>query len=135
MFIGFLFLPALNDKLNGNILTYNESEDAYYIQNGADAVPKKLQGNSMLEFVKIASYSNNVNTFSANNGMEYKAIFVSFWYKTTGNYGFTFTGCKKVLDYADNDHGTYLHRSGIFIPTQDDITIHGYGSMHVFGVK
>ncbi len=32
----------LNDKVNGNILTYNESEDAYYIQHGADAVPKKL---------------------------------------------------------------------------------------------
>ena len=28
--------------MNGNILTYNESEDAYYIQHGADAVPKKL---------------------------------------------------------------------------------------------
>lgn len=26
----------------GNILTYNESEDAYYIQHGADSVPKKL---------------------------------------------------------------------------------------------
>ena len=33
---------ALNDNINGNILTYNESEDAYYIQHGADAVPKKL---------------------------------------------------------------------------------------------
>ena len=33
---------ALNDNINGNILTYNESEDAYYIQHGADSVPKKL---------------------------------------------------------------------------------------------
>ena len=29
-------------NLGGNILSYNESEDAYYIQHGADAVPKKL---------------------------------------------------------------------------------------------
>ena len=39
----FIPPPALlNDNLNGNILTYNESEDAYYIQHGADSVPKKL---------------------------------------------------------------------------------------------
>ena len=28
--------------MGGNSLIYNESEDAYYIQHGADAVPKKL---------------------------------------------------------------------------------------------
>lgn len=33
---------ALNNNLGGNILTYDESEDAFYIQNGADSVPKKL---------------------------------------------------------------------------------------------
>lgn len=32
----------LNKNMGGNILTYNESEDAYYIQYGADSVPKKL---------------------------------------------------------------------------------------------
>lgn len=33
----------LNNNLGGNKLIYNESEDAYYIQNaGADTVPKKL---------------------------------------------------------------------------------------------
>lgn len=29
-------------NLGGNILSYNESEDSYYIQYGADSVPKKL---------------------------------------------------------------------------------------------
>lgn len=38
----FFYFSELNDNINGNILTYNESEDAYYIQHGADAVPKKL---------------------------------------------------------------------------------------------
>ena len=32
----------INSNINGNILTYDESEDAYYIQHGADAVRKKL---------------------------------------------------------------------------------------------
>lgn len=32
----------INQNLGGNILSYNESEDAYYIQYGADSVPKKL---------------------------------------------------------------------------------------------
>lgn len=34
-----------NQNLGGNILSYNESEDAYYIQYGADSVPKKLGSN------------------------------------------------------------------------------------------
>lgn len=33
---------GINKNLGGNILTYNESEDAYYIQYGADSAPKKL---------------------------------------------------------------------------------------------
>ena len=35
-------LGEINSNINGNILTYDESEDAYYIQHGADAVRKKL---------------------------------------------------------------------------------------------
>lgn len=50
-------IKALNDNLNGNILTYNESEDAYYIQHGADAVPKKL--GSSVELTLYGSYSGN----------------------------------------------------------------------------
>ena len=54
----FIPPPALlNDNLNGNILTYNESEDAYYIQHGADAVPKKL--GSSVELTLYGSYSGN----------------------------------------------------------------------------
>ena len=47
-------VAMLNNNLNGNILTYNESEDAYYIQHGADAVPKKL-GSDVINFTKIHS--------------------------------------------------------------------------------
>lgn len=43
-------ITELNDKVNGNILTYNESEDAYYIQHGADAVPKKLGNSGVCEY-------------------------------------------------------------------------------------
>lgn len=42
MIAGALALKEVNQNLGGNILTYNESEDAYYIQYGADSVPKKL---------------------------------------------------------------------------------------------
>lgn len=35
-------ITGLNDSLGGNNLIYNESEDAYYIQHGADSVLKKL---------------------------------------------------------------------------------------------
>ena len=32
----------INSNIGGNIITYKESEDAYYIQHGADSAPKKL---------------------------------------------------------------------------------------------
>ena len=35
-------ISRLNQDLGGNTLSYNESEDAYYIQHGADSAPKKL---------------------------------------------------------------------------------------------
>lgn len=50
---------ALNDNINGNILTYNESEDAYYIQHGADSVPKKL--GSTLKIVRAPGNDMNAN--------------------------------------------------------------------------
>ena len=45
-------IATLNNNLGGNIITYNESEDAYYIQHGADSVPKKLgKSSGQVEFV------------------------------------------------------------------------------------
>jgi hypothetical protein len=35
-------VDEINSNMGGNILTYNEGEDAYYIQHGADSAPKKL---------------------------------------------------------------------------------------------
>ena len=59
---------AINSNIGGNIITYNESEDAYYIQHGADAVPKKL-GSPTPEDVKILKHwygsgENQSYTFS-----------------------------------------------------------------------
>ena len=50
---------ALNDKVNGNILTYNESEDAYYIQHGADAVPKKLGNKGTIQCFNAPAVSGS----------------------------------------------------------------------------
>lgn len=61
--IFFIPPPALNDNINGNILTYNESEDAYYIQHGADAVPKKL-GSQEPKIFRIAT---NVDSRTAHS--------------------------------------------------------------------
>ena len=59
---------AINSNIGGNIITYKESEDAYYIQHGADAVPKKL-GSPTPEDVKILKHwygsgENQSYTFS-----------------------------------------------------------------------
>lgn len=49
--------------MGGNIFTYNESEDAYYIQHGADAVPKKL-GSQGPKIIRIAT---NVDSRTAHS--------------------------------------------------------------------
>ena len=73
--LSFSFLPPalLNNNLGGNILTYNESEDAYYVQHGADAVPKKL-GSQEPKIITIAervdsrtSHSFNVKSLIPND--------------------------------------------------------------------
>ena len=61
-------IEEINSNIGGNIITYKESEDAYYIQHGADAVPKKL-GSPTPEDVKILKHwygsgENQSYTFS-----------------------------------------------------------------------
>lgn len=41
--------------LGGNKLIYNESEDAYYIQHGADAALKKLGNNSVDTYISVST--------------------------------------------------------------------------------
>lgn len=64
----------LNQNLGGNILSYNESEDSYYIQYGADSVPKKLGSGQLI------SYSGS---FTASS--DGKAIFVSHQVRNAGS--------------------------------------------------
>ena len=61
----FSACDGINSNINGNILTYDESEDAYYIQHGADAAPKKL-GNAG-DYIKITGISFK-HTFSEGGG-------------------------------------------------------------------
>lgn len=52
----------VDTNIGGNILSYNESEDAYYIQHGADSVPKKLGSGSIFRLSPTPySYGGNVN--------------------------------------------------------------------------
>lgn len=69
---------AINDNLNGNILTYNESEDAYYIQHGADAVPKKLGSGTFKHYWK---YGNVTTGSEMEIGFEPLLIFIHNGYK------------------------------------------------------
>lgn len=43
---GALALKNVNSRLGGNAITYDESEDAYYIQHGADSASKKKLGSA-----------------------------------------------------------------------------------------
>lgn len=84
----------INSSLGGNILSYVESEDAYYIQYGADTVPKKLGDNTNWDLVidgfnkpqTVYSHSNSFN--SAWNG---ESIFETYTIPVEGIYSISST--------------------------------------------
>ena len=102
---GGLAVKEISGKLGGNILTYNESEDAYYIQYGADSAPKKLGSGSIYiphwhgmlngqynhlrfdttTFTKMSigemdGYSaNNLKVQGSNNGDDWSDLYALSW--------------------------------------------------------
>ena len=91
---------TLLDKLGGNSLTYNESEDAYYIQHGADAVPKKL-GNDGVKMVNVgAFYGSAEATFNMNNIISDSDIVRSLTIANFGLYNITITRRGTDLSYG-----------------------------------
>ena len=108
-------VKKLNDSLGGNILIYNESEDAYYIQHGADTVLKKLGSNTGgitltnlyfkggrpspgyeagVQIGAFSSYSDHKMTFDVTN---YSLVtFSGITYKCTSQY----SGCNVGITYA-----------------------------------
>lgn len=84
----------VNSSLGGNILSYVESEDAYYIQYGADTVPKKLGDNTDWDLViegfnkpqTVYSHSNSFN--SAWSG---ESIFETYTIPVEGIYSISST--------------------------------------------
>ena len=101
---------ALNDNINGNILTYNESEDAYYIQHGADAVPKKLQGNG--ERIKSITFKQSFSVTHTATGTGTSTFTITytinFSYADDVLTGFSVhsTGWGTVRNYSITNMGT-----------------------------
>lgn len=64
-------ITQVNGSLGGNKLTYNKSEDAYYIQWGADSVPKKLGSPDIRtkEITSSAAVDNPVLSFTAESNI------------------------------------------------------------------
>lgn len=85
---------SVYSSLGGNILSYVESEDAYYIQYGADTVPKKLGDNTDWDLViegfnkpqTVYSHSNSFN--SAWSG---ESIFETYTIPVEGIYSISST--------------------------------------------
>lgn len=81
----------------GNNLIYNESEDAYYIQHGADSVPKKL---GKAETIIGSSSSLKECTFDV------KSLLPNDYAKLTpANFYFTDLSLTKVSGYAGAVYG------------------------------
>lgn len=119
----------LNTNLGDNILTYNESEDAYYIQHGADSVPKKL-GDSNVPwcfpytgdeiqvkikkiFTQFEPYTGSTVTMEHDENEDF-FVFASCYSTATvsvssSEYKNTSSGSKKLLSELGNQF-CYLYR-------------------------
>lgn len=80
----------VNTDLGGNSLIYNESEDAYYIRHGADAVPKKL---------------GKINEFGLIS-LPYRAGSKTFTIDTTGKKTFYYVAGIGTRSSISITHGT-----------------------------
>lgn len=94
---GALAVKELNNNLGGNNLIYNESEDAYYIQHGADAALKKLGSNDLV-IPKIETsktkfdygYSNTSLSMPINT-QSYKTMIIGSVSPAYGSTGVTYS--------------------------------------------
>lgn len=83
-------IGQISSDLGGNILSYNESEDAYYIQYGADSVPKKL-GSTIYKLGTISgggSLNLNLSSYDGYSSFTVTNIFVdvtSFYVGVSSN--------------------------------------------------
>ena len=114
-------IKDLNDSLGGNHLLYNEGEDAYYIQHGADAVPKKLgsggglseTNNDILmsfqafsnngymlnnEYFDFLNNSNNASTYKVNKKCKVKLYLYAFRTGGTGGYAKVFKNDVRIME-------------------------------------
>lgn len=86
-----------NSSLGENILSYNESEDAYYIQHGADSVPKKLGSsisNAVLTVLNSTTLSSASTTISIPSDCSHTVFNVTIGQGVGGRYinNFSFSG-------------------------------------------
>ncbi len=77
----------LNSSLGGNNLIYNESEDAYYIQHGADAALKKLGSGTLKKKIVLehTRFTGSTTVNIANQLSNYKDLTVDNFYINTIN--------------------------------------------------
>lgn len=102
---------TLNDNLGGNNLYYNESEDAYYIQHGADSVPKKLQGRLSgtlvinFSYVVRVEYGNTAQNFEKNYGSNTVPGTITIKIKNGSIESSTFSGGTGASTGVNNSSG------------------------------
>ncbi len=87
-------IEDVNSSLGGNNLIYNESEDTYYIQHGADAALKKLGSGTLKKKIVLehTRFTGSTTVNIANQLENYKDLTVDNFYvnsinsNTTGFY-------------------------------------------------
>ncbi len=129
-------VDELNSSLGGNILSYVQSEDSYYIQYGADSVPKKLGD------VTISGATTTLldtgwgagQSVTIQNALSYKVFYGSFYYNTTGEYTIGVNG-GRILVQKGYNNGANRYCSAVILPTSNTTILSAFGNFYVVGIK
>lgn len=76
----------------------------------------------------------DINSHIITDALQYKVVFASFWYDTSGKYTISSSGAEKICEWGINN-GANRFNSAILLPKDNTVTITGYGNMCIYGIK
>ena len=133
--VGAGALAEVNSSLNG-LSFAQDSNGKWGYKVGADAVIpfNNFEGEATIIYEKTIM---NINSHIITDALQYKIIFASFWYNTTGKYTISSSGAEKICEWGINtgNNGANRFNSAILLPKDNTVTITGYGNMCIYGIK
>lgn len=128
---------TLNDKGEQIAFYKNEEDGMWHFRdwNGADTgLPFSNTDFQNEAIILNNDFVSDSRSITINDALQYKVIFASFIYNTSGAYSISAIGADKVCEYGVNRYSIRFDNA-VFFPTSDTVTLQAYGDFYVCGVR